>query len=136
MVRPFSVPKLKICTVSYSSHKKHKQILFKNLEKKNISTKLCYNLSVTGIACCADEPVRFHVPGTIGSFSLDNLICASCAESVSVQKKAQPVKAGAAKPRVYPEQSLRMTAGCQQQNPTPPLRLYARRGGFLHEKEK
>ena len=37
--------------------------------KGNISAELCYNLCVAEITCCADEPIRFHVPGTTGSFS-------------------------------------------------------------------
>lgn len=64
------------------------------------------------IYCCAGEPTNFHVPGMTGSLSSDNLICASCAEGVSVQKKAQPAKAGAAKPQGL-NGLFRTTAGCR-----------------------
>ena len=64
------------------------------------------------ISCCAGEPTNFHVPGMTGSLSSDNLICASCAEGVSVQKKAQPAKAGAAKPQCL-NGLFRTTAGCR-----------------------
>ena len=105
--------------------------------KGNISAELCYNLCVAGITCCADEPIRFHVPGTTGSFSLDNLICASCAKGVSVQKKAQPVKAGVAKLNGPKRKTFfRMAAGCHRYFVTLFAELCAAKGVFYLETEE
>lgn len=104
MARPFCLKIEVFCSFMQAAQKLQMNFVQKIWKiKGNISAELCNNLCVAEITCCADEPIRFHVPGTTGSFSLDNLICASCAKGVSVQKKAQPVKAGVAKPWVYPE---------------------------------